>query len=110
MPFHATELAFDAVRCLPKVLDALRGRDSELAAQLRTAAWSIVLNLEEGTWKSGRDRVNRYRIAAGSAAEVRAALRLAVAFAYVGQEVIREPMEKLEQVLAILWKLTGEGK
>ena len=69
----------------------------------------MVLNLEEGTWKSGKDRLNRYRIAAGSAAECRAALRLAEALGYVGIDAIRAPLGTLDRVLSILWKLVGPG-
>jgi four helix bundle protein len=108
MAFHATELAFQAVRALPAVFDRLKGKDAELSSQLRTAAWSMVLNLEEGTWKAGKDRLNRYRIAAGSASEVRAGLRLAVEWGYVDQEMVREAMNCLEQMLAILWTIVGK--
>jgi len=108
MPFQASELAFRAIRALPEVFQQLRGKDSELSAQLRTAAWSMVLNLEEGTWKAGRDRINRYRIAAGSAAEVRAGLRLATEWGYVEVGLVREALTNLEQVLAILWTIVEE--
>jgi four helix bundle protein len=107
MGFKATDHAFEAVEHLPTVFQLLRGHDGELADQMKRAAWSMVLNLEEGTWKSGRDRINRYRIAAGSASEVRASLKLALALGYVDQERIKKPLASLDQVLAILWKICG---
>lgn len=109
MGFQASELAFEAAGGLRPAVDAIKPQDAELASQLRRAAWSMVLNLEEGTWKAGRDRTNRYRIAAGSASEVRAALRLAVAFGYVQAEAVQPTLELLDRVLAILWKIVGPG-
>jgi hypothetical protein len=63
----------------------------------------MLLNISEGRWKAGRDRANRYRIAAGSAAETRACLQLAEAWAFVSPEMIEEPVQLLDRVLAMLW-------
>jgi four helix bundle protein len=108
MGFHATDHAFEAIRHIAPVLVELKGQDSDLADQIRRAAVSIVLNLEEGSWKTGRDRINRYRIAAGSAAEVRAALKVAAAFGYVREEHVIRPIGSLDQMLAIVWSITGK--
>ena len=108
MGFQATEHAFDAIRGIAPILTELKGRDCDLADQIRRATVSIVLNLEEGSWKSGKDRLNRYRIAAGSAAEVRAALRVAAAFGYVRQELVIGPIGSLDQMLAIVWRIAGK--
>ena len=43
---------------------------------------------------------------AGSAEEVRTALRVAVAWGYLKEESIREVLEELDQYQAIMWKLT----
>lgn len=107
MSFRAADHAFEAIRLMSPVLIQLKGTDSALADQLRRAAVSIVLNLEEGSWKTGKDRINRYRIAAGSAAEVRAALRVAVALEWVPEEEVKRPIGELDQFLAIMWKVAG---
>jgi len=107
MPFQASELAVEAIRAIRPVLDRLSERDSALRSQLLSAAQSVVLNLEEGSWKSGRDRLNRYRIAAGSAAEVRGALRVSEALGYV---TLAPALALLDRVLAILWKILGPRK
>lgn len=107
MGFQATDLALQALRDIKPVLRALSEHDSSLRDQILRAAQSVVLNLEEGTWKSGRDRANRYRIAAGSAAEVRGALRIAEALGYVASDVIEKPIESLNRVMAILWVIIG---
>lgn len=89
------------------VLERLGERDTGLRTQLLSAAQSVVLNLEEGSWKSGRDRLNRYRIAAGSAAEVRGALSLSEALGYASVDEVTPAMDLIDRVLAILWKILG---
>jgi len=43
---------------------------------------------------------------AGSADEVRAALRVAEAFGYLEPAAIEEPLQLVDRVLAMLWRLT----
>jgi four helix bundle protein len=50
--------------------------DSDLHNQARRAADSVLLNLAEGCYRSGADRLRHYRIAMGSAAEACAVLDL----------------------------------
>ena len=110
MAFQASELAVEAVRAIRPVLDRLSERDTALRNQLLSAAQSVVLNLDEGSWKTGRDRLNRFRIAAGSAAEVRGALRVSEALGYVSLEDVSPALALLDHVLAILWKILGPRK
>ncbi len=107
MPFIASERALSALRELPPLVEKIRSRDNDLAVQIRTAAQSVALNLEEGSWKSGRDRSNRYRIAAGSASEARVGLRIAAALRYVSEAEIARAVHYLDEVLAILAKILG---
>jgi len=103
MPFLALEVAHDAVRCLRAPLAVLERRDRALADQLRRAACSAVLNLAEGRRRRGRDRTQLYRIAAGSAAEARAALDLAVALGYLASP--GDAWARFDRVLALTWPL-----
>jgi four helix bundle protein len=105
MAFQASESALQAIRELRPVLVHLQKADAPLADQVRRAAQSLALNLDEGCWKAGRDRINRYRIAAGSGAEVRAALRVAEALGYLDETQIEPVVRLLNRVLAILWKI-----
>ncbi len=107
MSFIASERARSALRELPPLVEKIRSRDNDLAAQILFAAQSAALNLEEGSWKSGRDRSNRYRIAAGSASEARIGLRIAAALRYVGELEIAKAVGYLNEVLAILGKILG---
>ena len=103
--FQALEVSLDLVRSLRQPLARLRVRDRGLSEQIRRAASSIPLNLAEGRRRSGGDRAPCWRIASGSADELRAALRVAVAWGDVEEPDVSEALELLDRVLAMLWRL-----
>ena len=103
-PFHVYGAALGLVAGLRPVLGELAKADRSLADQMRRAASSVVLNIAEGNRRAGRDRLQFFRIAAGSAAEVRAALDVARAWGMVGAATAAEA--ELDRVLAMLWRLT----
>ena len=104
--FEALEVSLDLVRSLRRPVELLRSRDRDLSGQIRRAASSISLNLAEGRRRAGKDRAHCWRIAAGSADEVRAALRVAVAWGDVEEAEVSGAFALLERVLAMLWRLT----
>jgi len=103
-PFHVYGAALGLVAGLRPVLAGLMKADRALADQLRRAASSVALNIAEGNRRAGRDRAHFFRIAAGSAAEVRAALDVARAWGMV--EATPKAEAELDRVLAMLWRLT----
>jgi four helix bundle protein len=103
--FQALELSLDVIRSLRLPLEALRSRDPDLYRQIRRAASSVALNLAEGAERSGKDRVHHYRIASGSAKEVLAALRVAVAWGDVQAPAIAPALQLLDRLGAMLWRL-----
>jgi four helix bundle protein len=103
-PFHVYGAALGLVSALRSVLGELTKADRSLADQLRRAASSVVLNIAEGNQRTGKDRLHFFRIAAGSAAEVRAALEVARAWGMIGAAPVAEA--ELDRVLAMLWRLT----
>ncbi len=80
--FIALRVSIEVVQALRQLVDELALRDRELAEQIRRAASSAALNVAEGAKRAGKDQVHHYRIAAGSAAEVRAAIAVAAAWGY----------------------------
>ena len=102
--FHAYDAALALVSELRPVLEQLKTQDRALADQLRRAASSVALNIAEGNRRAGQDRIQFFRIAAGSAAEVRAALEVAVAWGSIEASPMTEV--QLDRVLAMLWRLT----
>jgi len=62
--------------------------------------------LAEGSGRWGRDRIQHYRIAAGSAAEAKAALGLARVWGFLDDSAAEKPEVLLVRVQAMLWRLT----
>ena len=104
--FAAQDLAVQAASALRPLLDAINRRDPDLCRQIRRAASSVVMCLDEGSQRVGRDRLHLYRVAAGSAAEVRTALTLAATWGYVTVQQAAPAHTLLDRVVAILWRVT----
>ena len=98
-------------RIYTKVIGVLRGlrplvakieeHDRDLARQLRRAASSIALNLQEGSGSRGGTRRERYLNALGSARETGACLDVALALGYVA-EIDKALLDALDHVRATL--------
>jgi four helix bundle protein len=83
------------------VLTQIERHDRDLGNQLRRAASSVALNIQEGSGSHGGTRLARYRTALGSARETGACLDVAMALGYV-ERVDAELLEQLNQVQAML--------
>ena len=106
MAFEALETAVQLVEALAPLETKLRGRRKSLADELGRAAESIALNLSEGRMRAGLDRRDLWWRAAGSAAEVTVALRLARATGCVAASELAAVDALLDRVRAMLWRLT----
>ena len=73
---------------------------------IRRAANSVTMNISEGARREGRDRKHLWRVAAGSAAEVRTALRNGIAWGDLVAARLEQTLELLDRVIAMLWKMT----
>ena len=87
-------------------MPSIQRRDRSLAVQITRAASSISLNVSEGNYSDPGNRRARFFTAAGSANETRSALRVALAWGYIGHEQAAGALGLLDRVLAMLWKLT----
>jgi four helix bundle protein len=105
MRFVLYDVGVECVRSLREPVERVRLHDPNLADQLRRAASSMVLNIAEGRWRAGKDRSNRFRIAAGSASEVQACLELAHAWGLLPTDVLSKPLEMTDRVLAMTWRV-----
>jgi len=102
----AQQVATQLIHALPGLVEQVRGKDASLGDQVRRAASSVLLNIAEGNRRGGKDRTHHFRIAAGSAAEVGAALEVAAAWGYVEEGSLGEVRALLDRQLALLWGLT----
>jgi four helix bundle protein len=104
--FEALEVSLAAVEALRGPAKVIRAADGDLYRQIRRAGSSLPLTVAEGGRRVGKDRKHLWRVAAGSAAEVRVALRTAVAWGDLDAVVAERPLALLDRVLAMLWKMT----
>ncbi len=106
MPFQVLEVAVELVSALRAPVAAIAAKDADLARQLRRAASSVPLNIGEGNQRCGGDRIHHFRIAAGSAAETAAALRVAEAWGCAEADLLEPALALCDRVRAMLWRLT----
>jgi four helix bundle protein len=104
--FVALEVALQVVAEARGPVMVIRRADTELAQQIVRAASSVVANIAEGNGRFGKDRVRFFRIAAGSAEETRAHLRVALAWGWVEPDRINTVLVSIDRVVALLWRLT----
>jgi four helix bundle protein len=106
MAFVAEEVSLEMVEALQPLVLLIKRKDPPLSDQLSRAAASVTLNIAESNYSEGGNRRSRLFTAAGSASEVRAALRIAVARRHCSREDIQVTLHLLDRVIAMLWKLT----
>ncbi len=106
MGFVAEEVAFEMIGSLREPLRRLARADRDLAEQAKRAAVSVPLNIGEGIRREGRDRTQHMRIAAGSAGELRYALKVAVALGELAEGEVAGSLALLDRLLRLLWGLT----
>ena len=104
--FVAFEIALEVIRNLRTVVLAIRKEDAKLAQQIVASASSVAANLAEGSERIGRDQRHLYRIAAGSAKETRAHLRVALAWGWIETHQVEPALKLLDRQLALIWGLT----
>lgn len=79
--------------------------DRALATQIVDAANSAALNLAEAGPRAGKDQTQHWRIAAGSVAEVRAAVDVAEAWGYCDGLDLAPVRDLLDRQAALLYRL-----
>ena len=103
MSFVTRDVALAVIREVREPLARVERRDRALADQVRRAATSILLNIEEGNQRKGRDRQHLFRVAKGSAAELRAALLVGVTWGYLDEP--REMLSLIDRLERLLYGL-----
>ena len=106
--FEALNLSHEVIRALVagKVVERIRQGSPALAEQLTDAASSVPANLGEGRRRVGRDRIQRFRIADGSAYETKVHLHTALAWGWIGEQELARALELVDRLCAMTWRLT----
>ena len=104
--FDALEMSFQVLEQLAPIEARIRRHNLSLGKQLATASESVALNLGEGRERKGGDQRRHYEMAAGSAGEVTAALRVALIKRYISRDEHAAVDAPLDRVRAMLFRLT----
>jgi four helix bundle protein len=104
--FEVLEVTLELIRIMRPLVERIRQVDRDLAAQLKDATTSIASNISEGARRLGKDRIHLWSVAAGSAGEVRTQLAVAVAWGDIEPAPIAPALDRLDRILAMLWRLT----
>jgi len=102
---HVATVSLELIQLLRPLVERIRRRDRSLADQLVRAANSIALNIAEADCSLGGNARARFHSAAGSAKETLMALRVAIAWGYIGAAAARDAEQHLDRINAMLWKL-----
>ncbi len=105
MALQVYETALEMVRSVAEVVRSVERRDADLARQMRRALASVPLNIAEAEGVRGGNQRLRFETALGSAREVRACVDVAVAFGYVDVGAHDELNDRIDHVVATLFKL-----
>jgi four helix bundle protein len=106
MAFQVEELAIELIEALQPLVARIKARDRALADQVMRAASSVALNIGESYYSDPGNRRARLFTAAGSAAETRLALRVAVSWRHCSLADTEPARALLERIVPMLWKLT----
>ena len=106
MAFVLEQVGLEMVEALQPLVVRIKRRDRSLADQLARAASSVVLNVAEANYSDPGNKRSRLFTASGSAGEVRAAVKVAVAWGYCTNAEAAAAQQLLDRVIAMLWKLT----
>jgi four helix bundle protein len=82
--------------------------DRELASQIRRAWIRTGMNAGEAQHRRGAKGANRFDDAMGEAREAHTGLTMALAFDYVEKERATRVLDKVDRVVAILYKLANK--
>jgi four helix bundle protein len=100
------DVVLDLVRLLAPLIRELERHDADLARQFKRALSSVPLNIAEGSYSRGKNRLVRYHTALGSTREALACLEVAAAFGYLADPA-PAVCERFDHVLGSLVRLLG---
>lgn len=105
--FAALEVSYLVITAVRPLVPLVERSNRDLADQILRAATSVTLNLSEGQRSAKGNRMKHYAIAHGSANEVKAGIKLAVALGLITQSAAEPALAVLDRELRLLWRLTN---
>ena len=98
------DVVLQLIREVRPLLETMARKDPDLTRQCQRALTSISLNIAEGSYSQGRNRIARYHNAMGSAREALACFEAAEALGYVASvDCVRA---LFDHIIGTLFKVT----
>ena len=95
----------DTVGTIHRLCRTVSRHDPDLSRQLKRAISSVALNSGEGVFARGGNRTVRIETAMNSGREAILGLRIAGAAGYLGAERVAVEVDRLDRIVATLYKL-----
>lgn len=100
------DVSLELIGELRPVVRKVQTHDAEEARQMISAASSVARNVSEGRERAGKDKAHLYRVAAGSAREVKAGLQIAQAWGWLEHVEAESALALCDRLGAMLYRLT----
>ena len=84
--------------------------EPDLARQMRRSSSSVPLNAVEGWYAYGGNRVARFSTALQEAQETKMSLDVSVAAEYLTPDEVADDLERIDHIVATLWKMSGPSR
>ena len=104
------QAALELVGIVVGLAKRVQVHDADLARQLRRAVVSVPLNIAEGMYGRGGNKVARYSDAMGSAKETMAGLEVSVCAQYLAQEQVADALGHIDHIVGGLWRLCNKPR
>lgn len=95
----------EAVGRIHRLCRTVARQDPSLAKQMREASSAVGLNAGEGLYARGGNRTKSLEVAMNSGRETILGLRIAGAAGYLGAEQVAFEVDRLDRIVATLYKL-----
>jgi four helix bundle protein len=103
----AYPVTLQMIRSLRSIVEEIKRHDSDLADQATRAANSVLLNINEGRKRRGKDQARFFSYASGSNSEVRACIDGAFAWGWISDgDDVKNAQALLDRLAAMLWRLS----
>jgi four helix bundle protein len=104
------QLALELVASVFALAREVARKDKNLADQMKRACTSVPLNMQEGWYSRGGNRIARLTDAMASARETMACLHVSVAATYLTQKRIDADLDRIDQIVAVLYTLCNKPR
>jgi four helix bundle protein len=93
------EVALERIRSLKPLVAIIARHDRALADQIKRSGSGVALALGEGAYSRKGNQPARFQEALASAGETRTALRVALAWEYIGESQVEGALVLLDRVI-----------